>query len=282
MEYFKQEEKYTVKQSYLHQFLEAFWFIPSDVLQRAMEANIWDMCRFKSPILDIGIGNGEITKYLFKKHPVMDVGIDIDDSQFAHARATKRYKKVLCVNAESMPFKNASFSTVVSNSTFEHIKQDRKAVNEVARVLKKNGLFFLTIPSEFLQKWIFEYEEKRDIKKAKKIVDKFNERVFHLHYYSFSEWEKIFKEADMHIVFSRYYFPKRVALLWYKLFKIFTYKINERELWSYIGHSKMTKLLPEKLIIFLLQHLVLQKPYNVGFFQDNEKGAQLFIIAKKI
>ncbi len=281
MEYFKQEKKYTVKQTYLQDFLDEFWFIPSDVLQRAMEANIWDLCRFTPPVLEIGIGNGKISEYLFKKHPVIDVGIDIDDSQFAHARDTRKYKKVLRVNAEKMPFKDASFSTVVSNSTFEHIENDKKAVPEVARVLKKNGMFFLTIPSEFLQKWILELEEKSDKQNAKKTLNTFNERIYHLHYRSFSEWEKIFKEAGMPIVFTRYYFPKKVALLWYKLFKIFTYDIKGRELWSYLGHSKITKFLPKKTIIFFLQNFILKKPYTEGFFQNIE-GGQLFIIAKKV
>lgn len=282
MDFFKQTKKYKVKKSYLIRFLRKYWFIPSDVLQRGIEADVWDLCRFRRPILDIGVGNGKISMFIFRNHPQIDVGIDSDESGLESARETKKYIKILPADAQNLPFKDASFSTVVSNSTFEHIENDLKAVSEVARVLKKGGLFFLTVPSVFLKDWIFEYEKERDEQKAKDKLEKFNKRTQHLHYNAFSEWKNIFNKNNMGIVFYKYYFPKKVALFWYNLFKIFTFKINNRELWSYLGHSSITKYLPKKLIIIPLEHLILRDTYNNAFFTDYGEGAQLFMIAKKI
>lgn len=47
------------------------------------------------------------------------------------------YKKIVAGNATDLPFKDQTFKTVISNSTFEHISADKKAVSEVGRVLKK-------------------------------------------------------------------------------------------------------------------------------------------------
>jgi ubiquinone/menaquinone biosynthesis C-methylase UbiE len=252
-----------------------------------MEANIWNLCKFETPILDIGIGNGKLTNLLFRGHPQIEVGIDIEESGLEMARALemskgkKRYKKVMHANAEKMPFKDRTFNTVVSNSTFEHIDNDLKAVSEVARVLKKGGLFFLTLPSEYLPQWILEYEKMKDSNKAEEQLEKFNKRTVHLHYRSVDYWSNYFKKNNMKLVFNRYYFPKNVALYWYKIVKIFIHQINNRELWSYLGHSKLTKVLPKKVIINLLEKRILKNAYNHGFFTNSELGGQMFMVAKK-
>lgn len=281
MEFIKGKKEYKVKKSYLTYFLKKYWFIPSDVLQRGMEANIWDLCTFRAPVLDIGVGNGEISEFIFKKQPQMDTGIDIDNSQLDKARATGRYKKVLQVDAENMPFKDESFRTVVSNSTFEHMQNDKKAVAEVARVLKKDGLFFLTVPSEFLSKWILLYETERNKTTAQEKLEKFNKRTHHLHYNSLSTWKNIFKKNKLEVVFYRYYFPKSTALFWYKLFNLATYSIRGRELWSLIGHSRITSVFPQSLITKVLKEKILKNAYQNGFL-TTEEGGQLFIIAKKV
>lgn len=288
MQGIKNNKKYKVKKSYLNYFLEGYWFMPSDVLQRSIEVNVWSLCKFTPPILDVGIGNGQLTNFLFKDHPQIEVGIDIEENGLKMAGALemskgkKRYKKVMHVNAAEMPFKDAVFNTVVSNSTFEHIDEDLRAISEVARVLKKNGLFFLTVPSEYLPQWILEYEKKKDSDKAEEQLEKFNKRAVHLHYRSVNYWSDYFKSNNVKLIFHRFYFPKNVTLYWYKIFKIFTSKINNRELWSYLGQSKFTKFLPRKIIISLLEKRILKKAYDKGFFTNNEVGGQLFMVAKKV
>lgn len=276
MKFFKEQKEYKVKKSYLKAFLREYWFIPSDVLQRAVEANIWDLCHFAHPVLSIGIGNGNIDVLIFKKHGTMEVGIDSDGTQLDVARKLGLYEKVQKVNAERMPFKESSFSTVISNSTFEHIRNDKKAVSEVSRILKPGGLFFFTTPSNFLQEWIFSIE-----KGNKKKLLMFNKRASHFHYHSLSEWSKLLDENNLDLIFHRYYFPKKTAVYWYRLFKIFTYKKHGKEIWSYIGHSKITKLIPKRLTMSLLESLFLERAFRNGFLKNSGEGAQHFIIAKK-
>lgn len=288
MEFLKKTKKYHVKDSFLASSLKEYWFVPSDVLQRSMEANIWSLCKFKAPILDVGVGNGQLTNFLFKNHPQIDMGIDIEESGLEMARKLKmsrnktRYKRIICANAEKMPFEKESFSTVISNSTLEHIADDFKALSEIARVLKKDGLFFMTVPSEYLEKWVFEYEKQRNKSQAQDNLNKFNDRTNHLHYRSLDEWKKKFKKNNLKIVFCKYYLPKKTALLWYKLFKISTYKLVNREAWSVFSESKLTKFIPKKALISLMKNSFLKKAYKSGFFVKSSVGAQLFIVGKKI
>lgn len=281
MEFIKEVNKYKVKESYLTLLLKKYWFIPSDVLQRGIEANIWDLCRFKRPVLEIGIGNGKIGLFIFKNHGQIDVGIDLDKVSLERAKKIKKYKKVFHADAQNLPFKNTSFNTVVSNSTFEHIENDLKAISEVSRVLKKGGLFFVTIPSEFLRKWVLEYEKKINKNNSLQNLMKFNKRANHLHYRSLNKWKQHFEKNNLRITFSKYYFPKKTAMVWYEIFKKFTYKLDNREVWSIFANSKVMKLIPKVLIIKLLKNVVLKNAFNNGFFIDSGKGAQLFIIARK-
>tara|TARA_A100001015_G_C14963459_1_gene701924 strand:- start:834 stop:1649 length:816 start_codon:yes stop_codon:yes gene_type:complete len=52
---------------------------------------------------------------------------------------------VIC-NLEKLPFKNNSISLVACNSVFEHLKNPEKVKEEVKRVLKTGGYFYLCIP----------------------------------------------------------------------------------------------------------------------------------------
>lgn len=281
MKHFRESKRYEVKMSLYREYLRRFWFIPSDVLQRSIESNIWHLAQFESPVLEIGTGDGEISAEIFKAHLPLDVGIDINQKEIEKAKKTKVYKKVMCANAEKMPFQDNSFKTIVSNSSFEHITHDLIAVSEVSRVLKPKGLFFLTVPSNYLSQWILEYEQEKNKEKAKTSLDQFNNRANHRHYRSVKEWKKQFEKNQMELIFYKHYFPKPVALFWYKLFKLSTFSVKNRELWSYIGHSKFSKVVPKKVIIKVLEDRVLKNKVKDGFFTEQE-GAQLFMIAQKV
>jgi len=269
MDYFIKKTIYQPDKTFLKTFIDKFWFIPSDVLLRSIEANIWNLCHFKKPILDIGIGNGETSSLIFRKFAPMDIGIDINKDGLEEAKKFKIYKKILYVNAESMPFKTNSFNTVISNSTFEHILNDKKALAESARVLKKNGILFLTVPSKFLPTYI--PDDK---------LSSFNVRTQHYHYRSIEEWKTEFKKNKLKLIYYSYYLAPQSALKWYRIFSFFTKKINNKELWSYIGFSKLKIFLPKKIIIYL-EEKFLEDLFMNSFLTKNSPGGMLFMIAEK-
>jgi SAM-dependent methyltransferase len=63
-----------------------------------------------------------------------------------------------CFDATNIPYENESFDKIFSISVFEHIPDngDIEAVKEVARILKPNGSFVMTLPAykTYLEEWI--------------------------------------------------------------------------------------------------------------------------------
>lgn len=49
-------------------------------------------------------------------------------------------------DAEDLPFKDASFDTVLCSEVLEHLENDKKALIEVSRILKRNGRVIISVP----------------------------------------------------------------------------------------------------------------------------------------
>ena len=47
-------------------------------------------------------------------------------------------------DAENMPFDNGTFDLVVCQAVLEHVQNPKNIINEINRVLKKQGLFYCT------------------------------------------------------------------------------------------------------------------------------------------
>jgi len=105
----------------------------------------------KSTVLDIGVGFGVITSELAKRCKEV-TGVDVIDER----RSVKGYKFKKVKDA-SLPFKNESFDIVVSNYVLEHVRNQKKHISEVYRVLKKEGICYLSTPNKF---WLIESHYK--------------------------------------------------------------------------------------------------------------------------
>jgi SAM-dependent methyltransferase len=74
------------------------------------------------------------------------------DSYFTNARKitaidiNPRRGDVLKADLLSMPFADSFFDTVISFETLEYVLDTKKAIDQVARVLKKDGLFIFSVP----------------------------------------------------------------------------------------------------------------------------------------
>lgn len=255
----------------LSEFVNNFWFVPSDVLQRSVESRIWSNYEIKTPTLDIGCGNASYTKYLFQGRKI-DVGLELNEKEAATARKSNLYKKVVCASASEVPFKEKTFNTVISNSTFEHIENDVLAVREVARVLRKGGKFMFTVPLLKLEK------EVKEIVNDNGSLKRFNERLSHLHYREYGEWKNILRKEGLLIEKSIFYFPRDVVKVWYRLFVLSTLQLRKREMWSYLKDSKYFSFLPKKMIAKLVYFYLY--PYYRDSFSD--EGCQMFVASRKV
>ena len=75
------------------------------------------------------------------------IGIDISEERVRQAKQ-RGYDKVHACNAYELPFENESKSCIISNNVLVHVLQDSdklRILNEVKRVLKKDGIFIFSI-----------------------------------------------------------------------------------------------------------------------------------------
>ena len=102
-------------------------------------------------VLDLGCGSGRHTVYLIKRN--FDVyGIDISEAGIRIAKDWLK-KKGLKANFKTgsiykrLPYKENFFDAVISVQTIHHarIKNIRKVIKEIERVLKPNGFIFITV-----------------------------------------------------------------------------------------------------------------------------------------
>ncbi|MEI6067753.1 MAG: glycosyltransferase [Methylococcaceae bacterium] len=99
-------------------------------------------------VLDIGTGNGEIAHYLSDFFCVTSV--DIND----HRSITDNFSFLIA--NEALPFAANTFDIVISNHVIEHVKNPKRHVAEIHRVLKPQGWFYLATPNR-LWPWEVHY-----------------------------------------------------------------------------------------------------------------------------
>lgn len=106
----------------------------------------------KRRILDVGCGTGAVTMdiALLTKGDV--VGVDIDDGKLQKAErllSDINNTKMMKANVLDLPFENETFDLVMFNIVLMYIKDQQKAVNEMARVTRKNGIVLATLEPDY-------------------------------------------------------------------------------------------------------------------------------------
>ncbi len=118
-------------------------------IERLVECHILKTKDFIRPVLDVGCGDGLFAEVLFADQ--IDEGIDYDAAETARAASSGKYLHVTTDSATHMPFPEASFATVFSNSVLEHIPGVEQVMSEAFRVLKPGGVFHFTVPSPLFE-----------------------------------------------------------------------------------------------------------------------------------
>lgn len=77
-------------------------------------------------------------------------------------------------NICALPFKEQTFDFILCNHVLEHIPEDRKAMQEIYRVLKKGGTAILQVPLEQDRKTSFEDDRITDPKERTRIFGQYD------------------------------------------------------------------------------------------------------------
>jgi len=95
----------------------------------------------KSKILDIGCGSGYLGHILHKKSKLY-IGIDFVDERVI------KDSVFIKTNALNVPFRNNSFDIIICNHVIEHVNDQKKLLYEIDRLLKKDGICYITCPNK--------------------------------------------------------------------------------------------------------------------------------------
>ena len=139
-------------------------------------------------ILDVSCGTGELLLLLSNKLEKAELyGVDISRNMIRLAEKKIGEKaRINCSDVESLQFKDAMFDYVITTESFHHYVNQEKALQEMKRVLKKNGklivadvnfyLFFVNRLFEMLEpgcvkinskKGFYEMFKRNDFKEIK-------------------------------------------------------------------------------------------------------------------
>jgi len=95
-------------------------------------------------VLEIGCGDGRISKYLIKKTDNL-IGVDPDEKKIKEAQVNILKGKFLIGSGENLNFSNEFFDLVIFTLSLHH-QDSKKALREANRVLKKDGLILVIEP----------------------------------------------------------------------------------------------------------------------------------------
>lgn len=136
-------------------------------------------------VLDIGCGAGYGTAELAAQAR-QATGIDLSLDAVAHARAAYPLANIrfFPASATALPFADASFDLVTAFEVIEHLEQWRHLLAEARRVLRPDGVFFVSTPNKSY------YTESRGTAGA---------NPFHEHEFEYEEFRAALAEFFPHV-----------------------------------------------------------------------------------
>jgi len=111
-------------------------------------------------ILDLGCGDGALIQAILKEFPNKKItGVDISPRRIDSLKKRFPKKTFICGDISHIRLKRGVFDLVLSTQVIEHIKDDKKMIEEMNKLLKKSG--FLYVSSVIKKPWaIYKYRNK--------------------------------------------------------------------------------------------------------------------------
>jgi SAM-dependent methyltransferase len=183
-------------------------------LMRSMEAHLFlRLGTLPRPVLDVGCGDGHFGQSVWDR---IEVGVDRDMSQLCEAKKRNVYDALFCADANFLPFGDASFATVVSNSVIEHIPDIRRTISEIYRVLREGGQFIFSVPTDRLNDGLGITRMLMCIgaaRLAERYKAWFRNLQVHFHLYSPGKWQTYIESAGFRVVWQTGYMSPRATAL---------------------------------------------------------------------
>jgi len=128
----------------MSKFEENYWWFEGrrKIIINLLEQHISHNSNLK--ILDVGCGTGGTTTKLKQFGVVYGTDFSFSALKYSSKQGLKNLAKTIDYN---LPFPSETFDVITILDALEHIKQDLKALLEIKRVLKKDGLILICVPA---------------------------------------------------------------------------------------------------------------------------------------
>jgi len=122
---------------------KSYWWYQAraDIVQHVFSRNIFapDM-----EILNLGCGTGLLNERFSEFGPVTGIDYKHEALEFC---SRNRFNFLVRADAAALPFRDQSFNACLALDMIEHLPDDKRALNEIKRVLKPGGSVLLTAPA---------------------------------------------------------------------------------------------------------------------------------------
>ncbi len=146
---------------------------------------VFPLLKKTKKIVDLGCGDGAIVSSLissFKEKEI--IGVDISPRRINGLKEKFPKRSFLCEDICKTSLKNKQFDLVISTQVIEHVKNDKKLIEEIDRITKKGGHIYVS--SVIKKPWaVYKYR-----KNGKFVLDPTHERE----YKSKEEFLDLFKD----------------------------------------------------------------------------------------
>ena len=127
-------------------YYDAYWSQADDTFDHERLALLADRVCAGEKVLEVDCGPGVLAKKM------QDKGADVTATDLSVVAVRRAQEKGIPaqqvdVDTKDLPFADASFDVVVSNSAIEHRFFHERSFNECARVLKPGGRFIVCLPN---------------------------------------------------------------------------------------------------------------------------------------
>lgn len=178
----------------------------------------------KSVLVDIGTGSGYIALEMAKRG-LQVIACDLTFKSLILLKKITQKKNLenklflVCCSAEYLPLKDEIADYIVANAVLEHLPQEKKSIDEINRISKKNADLMVTVP--------LKYKHLNPLLIPVNYIH--DKRIGHLRRYDKDTLLKKFNYWSLSKIYYTGHFPKVMKILINFLIKIFDDKSIEEE-----------------------------------------------------
>ncbi len=196
--------------------------------------------------LDLGAGKGVYSKILAqKKVRIFSTDINYEFIKDIDKSTPNLYLSVS--DATKLPFKDLSFNYVFAIETLEHVEGLDGALEEIKRVVKNEGIIYITIPNKFFPletHHVYFFKKKIDGRLVPflSMFDLIHKKIGSARRFSIKELQNIFQKKDFSLIGWDYLMP---------VFDNFKFgKKYFKPITDFIGKTKFKFISPTLIAVF--------------------------------